>query len=596
MGFHVHLDAGELRPYDSRLFGRLLSYVLPYKGKVLLSCVFMFGASLTTLAGPYLVKMAIDNYIARRDVQGLVRVAAVYVLFQAAHWFFAYWQTYLMTWVGQRAIFEIRQELFAHLQRLSFRFFDSRPAGVIMSRVTNDVNAMEELISEGFVHIINDMVTLVGIVAIMVYMDPVLALVAFCTVPVLASATISFRKRQRVAYDLVRQKIALLYANLQESISGIRVTQSFVREKENMRRFDLVNKDNYDANIKAIILFSMFAPFVEIVGTVSSAVLVWYGGGQIIAGRITVGVLVAFISYVSRFFQPIQDLSHIYNTLQSTMAACEKVFGIMDEVPEIRDKPGARALGRIAGRIEYDNVTFGYDPSKPVLHDISFVVEPGQRVALVGPTGAGKSSIINLLGRFYDPQAGSIRVDGVDIRDVTVESLRRQMGIVLQDTFLFTGTVLDNIKYGRPDASDAEAEQAARYVGAHEFIMRMEHGYHTQVNERGTRLSIGQRQLIAFARALLRDPRILILDEATSSVDAYTELIIQRALDNLVRGRTSVIIAHRLSTIRNADLILVLDQGRIVERGTHRELLRRRGLYAHLYEMQFKYQDAASGS
>jgi ATP-binding cassette, subfamily B, multidrug efflux pump len=594
MGFHVHMDEGELKPYDSALFGRLMSYVTPYKTRIVLACAAMFGASASQLVGPYLIKVALDNYIAAKDVDGLLRIGVLYVAAQALNWFFQYWQTYLMTWAGQRAIYQIRAELFAHLQELSFRFFDSRPAGVIMSRVTNDVNAMDELISEGFVHVVNDLVTLVGIIAIMAYMDARLALVALVTLPVLAWASVAFRKRSRIAYDDVRQKIAAVYANLQESISGVRVTQAFVREKENAGRFDKINEENYGANVRAVLLFSVFAPSIEAVGALGAALVVWYGGARIIGGYMTVGVLVAFISYLARFFQPIQDLSHIYDMLQSTMSACEKIFGIMDEVPEIRDREDAVPLGKISGRVVYDRVTFGYTPGAPVLFDINFVAEPGQRIALVGATGAGKSSIANLLGRFYDPTDGSVLVDGRDVRSVTVRSLRDQMGIVLQDTFLFSGTVRDNIRYGRQDATEEEILLAARSVGAHEFIEKMELGYDTPVHERGSRLSIGQRQLIAFARAVLKDPKILILDEATSSVDAYTELVIQKALERLLLGRTSLIIAHRLSTIRSADLILVLDQGRIVERGQHKDLLEKRGVYAKLYEMQFKYQDPAA--
>jgi len=597
MGFHIHIgDDTGLRPYDSTLFRRLLAYLKPYWGRVVLSCIAMFGASVAQLAGPYLIKVALDTHIANRDVNGLVRIATIYVAIQAGNWFCSYWQTYLMTWVGQRAIYQIRQELFSHLQELSFRFYDSRPAGVIMSRVTNDVNAMEELISEGFVHVINDVVTLVGIVVVMLVMDARLALVAFVTMPLLVWAATSFRGKVRIAYDAVRMKIAQVYANLQESISGVKVTQSFVRETENARRFDRINRENYDANMKAVWLFSVFAPFVELVGAAGGALVLWYGGNGILQGRITVGVLVAFSSYLSRFFQPIQDLSHVYNMLQSTMAACEKIFGIMDEVPEIKDRPTAGDLGPIKGLIEYKSITFGYNPQVPVLQEINFTAEPGRRIALVGATGAGKSSIANLLGRFYDPQEGAVLVDGQDIRDVTVKSLRDQMGIVLQDTFLFSGTVGDNIRYGRPGATDEQMIAAAKNVGAHDFILKMEQGYDTPVHERGARLSIGQRQLIAFARALLRDPRILILDEATSSVDAYTELIIQRALEKLLSGRTSIIIAHRLSTIRSADEILVMDLGRIVERGKHSELLVKHGVYSKLYEMQFKYQDVAASA
>lgn len=584
------------RPYDARLARRLWGYVLPYRRQLLLAVLMMVVVSATGLVGPYLIRIAIDHHIAGHNAAGLTQLALVYVLSQLINWVASYYQTYHMTWIGQRSIYQIRQELFGHLQLLGFKFFDSRPAGVIMSRVTNDVNAMSELISSGIVHVLNDTITLTGIVIIMLKMHTRLALVSFVTIPLLVWAATSFRGKVRRAYDLVRQRIAMLYANLQESISGVRVTQAFVREQENLGRFNRLNQQNFDANLEAIKLFAIFGPFVQLVGTAGTCLVLYYGGRLILGGSagITIGILVAFSTYLNRFFVPIQDLTNVYNMMQAAMAACEKVFGIMDTRPDITDAPGARTLPRVRGRVEFCDVTFGYDPARPVLHQVNLVAEPGQRIALVGETGAGKSSIINLLARFYEPTQGRITIDGHDLSRVTTQSLRRQLGIVLQDTFLFSGSVRENIRYGRPEASDAEVVRAAKTVGAHVFITALPDGYDTDVGERGGRLSVGQRQLVAFARALLCDPAILILDEATSSVDAYTELLIQRALDRLLEGRTSFIIAHRLSTIRSADLILVLDQGRIVERGRHQELLAQGQVYARLYELQFRFQDAAS--
>jgi ATP-binding cassette subfamily B protein len=584
------------RPYDARLARRLWGYVLPYRRQLLLAVLMMVVVSATGLVGPYLIRIAIDHHIAGHNAAGLTQLALVYVLSQLINWVASYYQTYHMTWIGQRSIYQIRQEVFGHLQLLGFKFFDSRPAGVIMSRVTNDVNAMSELISSGIVHVLNDTITLTGIVIIMLKMHTRLALVSFVTIPLLVWAATSFRGKVRRAYDLVRQRIAMLYANLQESISGVRVTQAFVREQENLGRFNRLNQQNFDANLEAIKLFAIFGPFVQLVGTAGTCLVLYYGGRLILGGSagITIGILVAFSTYLNRFFVPIQDLTNVYNMMQAAMAACEKVFGIMDTRPDITDAPGARTLPRVRGRVEFCDVTFGYDPARPVLHQVNLVAEPGQRIALVGETGAGKSSIINLLARFYEPTQGRITIDGHDLSRVTTQSLRRQLGIVLQDTFLFSGSVRENIRYGRPEASDAEVVRAAKTVGAHVFITALPDGYDTDVGERGGRLSVGQRQLVAFARALLCDPAILILDEATSSVDAYTELLIQRALDRLLEGRTSFIIAHRLSTIRSADLILVLDQGRIVERGRHQELLAQGQVYARLYELQFRFQDAAS--
>ncbi|MDP3487802.1 MAG: ABC transporter ATP-binding protein, partial [Bacillota bacterium] len=418
-----------------------------------------------------------------------------------------------------------------------------------------------------------------------------LALVTFTTFPFLLLIATRFRGRMQQAYHEVRRKAATVNANLQESISGVRVTQSFVREDKNAQRFDETNQDNMQANMQAAQLNSAFGPLVEIVATLGVCIVVWYGGLLIKADILTIGVVFAFLRYVSRFFMPIRDLSQVYNVWQAATVSIDRIFELLDTEPIVKDSPDAIELPQIEGHVCFEGVTFGYKPDQPILYNINITVEPGQTVALVGPTGAGKSSTINLLSRFYDPQQGKITIDGYDVRDVTQRSLHQQLGIVLQDTFIFAGTVKDNIRYGNPDATDEEVEASAKAVNAHDFIMRLPDGYGTEVHERGARLSIGQRQLISFARALLANPRILILDEATSSVDAYTEVLIQKALETLLKGRTSFVIAHRLSTIRNADRIITIDNGRVVEQGTHEELLQSpNGVYRTLYDMQFKHQ------
>lgn len=580
---------------DTGILKRVGPFIWPYRLHLVLGLLFMLAVSITGLASPMLMRTAIDRYIeTEKNPAGLTGIALLYLVVYVVNWLCTYWQTYFVSWAGQNIIFSIRQKLFEHLQRLSFSFYDGIEAGRVMSRVTNDVNALNELVSSGILNVINDTFKLIGIIGIMLMMNWRLALLTFTTLPFLWMLASKFRFRMQMAYHQVRRKIATVNANLQESISGIRVAQSFTRESRNMEQFDATNLENLQANMQAAQLNSLFGPLVDLVGAVGTCMVLWYGGRLVHANILTIGTVYAFINYVNQFYMPIRDLSQVYNVWQSATVSTERIFELLETEPDVQDLPGAEELPVINGRVVFENVTFGYVPDQPVLHDICLAAEPGQTVALVGPTGAGKSSTINLLSRFYDPQAGRITIDGHDLRQVTLNSLHRQLGIVLQDTFLFSGTIRENICYGRPDASEEEIVAAAQAVGAHEFIMHLPDGYDTEVHERGSRLSIGQRQLVSFARTLLRDPRILILDEATSSVDAYTEVIIQRALERLLSGRTAFVIAHRLSTIRNADKIVAIDDGRVVEEGTHEQLLQRPdGLYRNLYEMQFKHQESA---
>lgn len=591
--FLGRVDDENMKAIDAGTLRRLLRYVVPYRRTFVLGIGLMLITIAAGLAGPWLIRAAVDDYILAGDYGGLVVIAGAYVALHLFSWGANYLRQLLISRVGQSVIFDLRRDLYAHLQRLTFRFFDRVPAGVLISRVVNDVGAVQELVSGGILSVVTDVLTLGGIVALMLSMHWQLALISFATMPLMLIVANAFRVRAGRAYRKVRTQIANVTANLQESISGVRVTQSFGRERANLAQFGQTNMENMQANMEAVSVFSVFVPFVEIIGSIGTALVLWFGGRYFGAGEVEAGVIVAFMLYVQRFFVPIRDLTMVYNELQAATAACEKIFGILDTPPEVVDRPGAAELGRVEGHVSYQNVSFAYQGEQLVLNEINLDIPAGTRVALVGPTGAGKSTMINLLARFYEPTQGAVRVDGTDTREVTMKSLRRNLGIVLQDTFLFSGTVRDNIRYGRPEASEDEIVAAAQAVRAHEFIARLPEGYDTEVRERGSKLSVGQRQLISFARALLADPRILILDEATASVDAYTEVLIQEALERLMAGRTALVIAHRLSTIRNSDLIVVLDAGRVVERGRHAELLRHGGLYAHLYAMQFGVESSA---
>jgi ABC-type multidrug transport system fused ATPase/permease subunit len=567
----------------ARRVSTLVRLTAPYKGRTILAVVSLLAATLTALVPPYLAKLAVDDGIRQQDLSALTVIVVVFIAAGVANLGTSAAQTYFTGWTGERILADLRNKLFRHLQMLSLGFYERNRAGVIISRLTNDVDALDQLVTDGVTTLVQNTLILVGSAAILFWLDWRLGLATLAVIPAMALATAIFRVRSSRAYREVRERLGMVTATLAEDIAGMRVIQSFTRESARRRHFEEVNSHYRAANQQTVVNSGIYFPFVDFLSSVATAVVIGYGGYLVAGGEMTVGTLFAFILYVSNFFDPVQQLSQLYNTFLAAVAALDKIMDVMDEEPEVRDRPGARELGRIDGHVRLENLTFGYGDGPEVLHGIDLDVPAGTTVALVGHTGAGKSTIAKLLARFYDPREGAITVDGTDLRDVTQESLRRQLGIVPQEGFLFAGSVRDNIAFGRPDATNEEIRAAATAVGAHDFIMRLEDGYETDVQERGTRLSLGQRQLVAFARALLADPRILILDEATSSVDIGTERKIETALRTLLAGRTAFVIAHRLSTIRGADLIVVLEHGQIIEQGSHAELMARQGLYTALY-------------
>jgi len=573
---------------DITLITRLLKYLLKYKRRFIITVVAVVVVSLTGLLPPYLLQVAIDNYIKNSDLTGLTFISIILVGVYLVNWVSNYQRTYQMSWMGQNMVNELRKQLFSHLQELSFSFYDRSEAGEIISRVTNDTDTLSQIFVQGVITLISDVLTLIGIVAIMLWLSVHLSLAAFSVMPALVLLMFVFQSRLRKAYRATRKKIAVVTSRFEESISGIREIQSFTREQDTMKGFRQANVENLQANVQAGKLFALLMPAVQIIGAVGTCVVLWFSGILTISGGITLGVVVAFLLYVNKFFGPLVDLTTFYNTLQSAMSAAERIFVTLDTKLEITDAPNAIELSHVEGEIVFDHVTFGYDPARPVLKDVNIHVDSGKTLAIVGPTGAGKSTIAKLLSRFYETQKGIITVDGYGVQKITLNSLHKQMGVVLQEPFLFSGTIMENMKYGKLDASDDKVKQVTKIVGIHEFISSLPQGYETDVGERGVRLSVGQRQLVSFARALLRDPPILILDEATSSVDPYTELKIKKALAFLLKNRTSLVIAHRLSTVRNADNIVVINEGKIIEEGNHTELMKKKGIYYRLYEKQFK--------
>jgi len=577
----------EDRAFDPRIVARLLAYLRPYWQQMTLAITLVLVSSVLTLSAPYLIKVAIDEHIARGDAAGLTQIALLLVAVFAAIYATTAALQYILAWVGQQVLATLRAQLFRHLQILPLGYHDTHIVGVTISRVINDVSVINDLLSQGLVTFAGDAVVLIGIVAVMLSMSPRLALLTFCVLPLMVLATWLFARQAQVAFRQTRARIAAVVGDLAENISGMRVIQAFAQEESSQEHFDEVNRANRDAHVAAMTLSFIFLPTVEFLGMLATGIVLWFGGLAVIGDELTLGVVVAFLAYVTRFFQPIQELSQLYTTMQAAMAGGERVLELLDTQPNVRDAPDAIEMPPIVGRIELRNVSFAYRGDDYVLREVNLVIEPGQTVALVGPTGAGKTSIANLIARLYDVSAGAVLIDGYDVRAVAQRSLRRQTGIVPQEPFLFAGTIADNIRFGHPDATPREIEEAARLANAHEFIVALPEGYDTEIHEGGVNLSVGQRQLICIARAILANPRILILDEATASVDTLTEMLIQDALARLLVGRTAIVIAHRLSTIRNADLICVVNEGRIVERGTHDELLARGGLYRQLYERQF---------
>ena len=582
------------KAYDARLMRRLLTYLRPYWREVAVALAAIIAGAAAQLAQPYLVKLAIDRFIAVRRLDGLGWLAAAYLAILIAGFVLEYVQTWTMQMTGQRIMFDLRMAIYGHLQRIDLGYYDRNPVGRLMTRVTSDVDVLNDLFTSGVVTIFGDVFTLVGIMAVMLTMNWRLALVAFAVLPLIVLVAQWFRSHVRDSYRIVRGWIARINAFLNENITGMTTVQLFRRERLNFARFDEIDRKHRDANFDSIFYYSVFYPAIEIVAALASALIIWYGGAGVLGQTLTIGALVAFIQYSQRFFRPISDMSEKFNVLQAAMASSERIFALLDEPIAVRSPAAPVRRGVAAGHIAFEGVWFAYKGDDYVLRDVSFEVKPGQRVGIVGATGAGKSTITNLLLRFYDVNRGRITVDGVDIRELDLAELRGMVSLVLQDVHLFSGTIADNIRLGNDTLDDEAVRRAAQAVHADAFIAQLPAGYATAVAERGSTLSVGQKQLLSFARALAFEPRVLILDEATSSVDTDTELLIRDALHVLMAGRTTIAIAHRLSTIQDMDRILVLHKGHLRESGTHQELLANRGIYHRLYQLQFQGGGALS--
>lgn len=581
---------------DISLLRRLTRFLQPYKLYVFVAVFFTLVVSVLVPLRPYLTKVAVDDNIAHKDWNGLLSTLMLILGILVLQGGINYGLSLLMQWVGQQAVYDLRMQLFSRLQKLSLRFYDTNPIGRLVTRVTSDVEILNEVFSSGLVVIISDILVIVGIVAFMFTISWELTLLTIAILPLLLIATALFRKKVRANYRDIRKQVARLNAFLNEYISGIGIIQLFQQERSQHEKFEHINRAHADTQIRTIFYYAIFFPVVEMLAGIATAIMLWYAAGGIMSGAMTVGTLIAFTQYFEMFFRPIRELSEKYDTLQNAMASSERIFVLLDENSFVDDAPDAEPMQQLEKGIEFQNVWFGYTPTAMVLKDVSFAVNKGETVAIVGATGAGKSSIINLLTRFYEFQQGAILVDGKDIRRIQQQSLRSRIALVLQDVFLFSGSISRNISLGNEEISQEAIEQAAKAVGAHTFIQRLPQGYNTPVMERGATLSVGQKQLISFARALAANPDILILDEATSSVDTATEHLIEQAIHTLMVGRTSIVIAHRLSTIQRADRIIVLHHGEVREQGNHHQLLAQNGLYAKLYRLQYKEQFASNGN
>lgn len=580
------LDKG----YDPKVAQGLMHFLKPYAGRMIFALALMVIVTAAAVSGPYFVKLAIDEGITAKDPLALRNIALAYLVVSLVQWGFNYWRVRIMARVGQHVLYDVRTAMFAHLQKLSLSFYNRYSVGRVITRVINDVGTLREFITWAVLAIVRNLLGIIGTLIAMIALNFELSLLTFAVLPLMVWATIAFRKVARQNYRKVRAAVSWANSVLAENVNGVRVVQAFSRQGHNYNTFSgYVNRYYLETSLDAVWVASLFTPVIDLLGAVATALVVYVGGTAVLGESITAGVLIAFVLYIDRFFEPIRDLSRRFDTLQSTMAGGERILEFLNTPIEVRDEAHAAEMQPITGAVRFDNVSFHYsDDPTLVLDSIQLNVKPGETIALVGETGAGKTTIVKLLARFHDPTSGGVLIDGVDLRTVTQDSLRRQMGMVLQDPFLFNGTVKENILFGRLDAKDEEVIAAAKAVGAHDFIMHLKNGYETSVEEGGLTLSVGQRQLISFARALLANPRILILDEATSSVDTQTEHIIQSALATLLKGRTSFVIAHRLSTITNADKIVVIDGGRIIEQGKHAELLAKQGRYYELYKTGFQ--------